>query len=170
LGFAARHPQRVSRLVIMDTAPYPEWSLLTRLLIGLLGQPRLSRLLLTRRLFRGLLQLAVAHPRVITASVAELYRQPWIADDAGRRAFSQTVAMPPERLTLPREHLKRITMPALVLWAQKDRLFSQRVARQLAGDLADATLTVVPDCGHFLQEEQPELIVDHLQSFLKAAG
>jgi pimeloyl-ACP methyl ester carboxylesterase len=167
LAFAARCPERLSRLVIMDTAPYVEWSPSTRLVIWLARTGLSARLLLTRPLFRLFLQLGVARPRVITAEVAEMYRRPWIADSNGRRAFSLTVAVPPERIVEPRANLSRISVPTLVLWAEKDRLFGKRTARRLRDDLPDATMTVVPDCGHFLQEEQPELIAGHLQSFLQ---
>ncbi|MCP4902039.1 MAG: alpha/beta hydrolase [bacterium] len=166
LSYAARFPERLGRLVVMDTAPYVEWNLATRLVIWLAKTPMTARLLLTRPLFRSFLQLGVAHPQVISADIAESYRQPWVADKAGRKAFSLTVAVPPEGITEPRENLSRVTVPTLVLWAAKDRLFGKRVAKQLRDDLPDATMVVVPDCGHFLQEEQPELIVDHLRSFL----
>jgi pimeloyl-ACP methyl ester carboxylesterase len=166
LAFAARFPERLSRLVIMDTAPYVDWSLTTRLVIWFAKTGLSARLLLTRPMFRLFMKLGVARPSAITAEVAEMYRRPWVADSNSRRAFSLTVAVPPERIVEPRPNLAGITVPALVLWAEKDRLFGKRVARRLRDDLPDATMTVVPDCGHFLQEEQPELIAGHLQSFL----
>ena len=169
IGFAARYTDQLSRLVIMDTAPYVTWPLAARLVIWLARTPLTARMLLSRHLFRLFMQLGVANRRVMTTEVAEQYRRPWIQDSAGRRAFSLTVAVPPERITEPRPNLTRITVPTLVLWAANDRLFGKRVARQLRDDLPDATMTVVPDCGHFLQEEQPELIVQHLRSFLSGA-
>jgi haloalkane dehalogenase len=166
LCFAARFPERLQRLVIMDTAPYADWSLPVRVVIWLARNRLTGRLLLTRPLFRGFMRLGVAQPRVITSELAEQFRHPRVADEAGRRAFSLTVAAPPEQVTVPRHDLARISMPTLVLWAARDRLFGKRIARRLCGDLPQATMTVVPDCGHFLQEEQPELILHHLQSFL----
>jgi pimeloyl-ACP methyl ester carboxylesterase len=78
----------------------------------------------------------------------------------------KVIAMPPERITEPRENLARITMPTLVLWAEKDRVLPVHIARQLYSDLPDAELEVVPDCGHFLQEERPDEVVRHLLRFL----
>ena len=60
-------------------------------------------------------------------------------------------------------------MPALVLWAEKDRVLPVRIARQLQRDLPEAELVVVPDCGHFLQEERPGEVVRHLLRFLGQA-
>jgi pimeloyl-ACP methyl ester carboxylesterase len=169
LAFAARYPERLSRLVIMDTAPYVDWSLTTRIVIWLAKTSFSARLLLIRPLFRIFMKLGVARPQVMTAEVAEMYRRPWVADSSSRRAFSLTVAVPPERIIEPRSNLARISVPTLVLWADRDRLFGKRTARRLRDDLPDATMTVVPDCGHFLQEEQPELIAGHLRSFLQPA-
>jgi len=167
LGFVARYPERVTRFVVMDTAPYLERPLILRVAIGLAGNPFLARWLMTRTGFKWALRLAVHHPAVITTEAADLYRAPWVESPAARRLFSQVVSLPPARLTEPRESLRRITVPTLVLWAENDRFFPTCIARQLQGDIPGAALVTVPDCGHFLQEERPELVVEHLLSFLE---
>lgn len=167
LGFVARYPERVTRFVVMDTAPYVEWPLTLRVAVGLARNPFFARLMMTRTGFKWISKLLlVHHPAVITTEVADLYRAPWVESPAARRLFRQAISLPPARLTEPRESLRRITAPTLVLWAEKDLSFPTRVARQLQGDIPGAALVIVPDCGHFLQEEQPELVVEHLLRFL----
>ena len=114
------------------------------------------------------IRVSAAHAIRAGAALAILSMPPIPAgaDEAGRRAFSRTVAEPPERMTEPRHNLARISVPTLVLWAERDRLFGKRIARRLCQDLPRASMIVVPDCGHFLQEEQPKLITKHLRSFL----
>jgi len=168
LGFAARHPERVTKFVVMDTAPYIEWSFMLRTAIGLARNPFFARWMMTRAGFRWASKLLlVRHPAVITTEVADLYRAPWVESSATRWLFSQVISLPATRLPEPRESLRRITMPTLVLWAGKDRAFPTRIARQLQGDIPSASLVIVPDCGHFLQEERPELVVEHLLRFLR---
>lgn len=168
LGFAARYPERVTRFVVMDTAPYVEWTLILRVAIGLARNPFFARWMMTRTGFKWISRLLlVHHPAVITAEVADLYRAPWVESPAARRLFSQVISLPPARLTEPRQNLHHITAPTLILWAEKDLCFPTRIARQLQGDIPNASLVTVPDCGHFLQEEQPELVVEHLLRFLE---
>jgi pimeloyl-ACP methyl ester carboxylesterase len=57
-------------------------------------------------------------------------------------------------------------MPTLVLWAANDIVLPPRIGRRLAADLPNATLEVIPSCGHFLQEEKPAEVTRHLLHFL----
>ena len=168
LGLVARYPERVTRFVVMNTAPYVEWPFMTRLAVGLVRNPFFARWMMARTGFRWALRVfTVHHPAAITADVADLYRAPWVESPAARRLFSQVMSLPPARLTEPRESLRRITVPTLVLWGEKDRALPARIAHQLQGDIPNAELVIVPDCGHFLQEEQPQLVVEHLLRFLR---
>ena len=168
LGFVARHPERVTQFVVMDTAPYVEWPLMNRVVVGLARNPFFARLMMMRTGFKWALRLLLVHrPAAITAEMADLYLDPWVESPATRRLFSQVISLPPARLTEPRENLRRITAPTLILWAEKDRIFPTRIARQLQGDIPGAALVTVPDCGHFLQEDQPELVVEHLLRFME---
>jgi pimeloyl-ACP methyl ester carboxylesterase len=78
-----------------------------------------------------------------------------------RAAF--TIDVPHYRAEL--EAGTRITVPTLVLWGQKGNL-----ARRATMDIWRARCTQVegaeiPDCGHYLPEEQPEAVADHLLRF-----
>ncbi|MBC8496820.1 MAG: alpha/beta hydrolase [Anaerolineales bacterium] len=168
LGFAARHPERVTRFVVMDTAPYVEWNFILRAALGLARNSFSARFMLTRAGFKWIARRLLVHnPAAITDEVVDLYRDPWVENPDSRRAFSHVIGLPPVHLTEPRQNLRRITAPTLILWAEKDVVFPTRIARQLQTDIAGSELITVPDCGHFLQEEQPELVVEHLLRFLE---
>ncbi|MFC1706576.1 alpha/beta fold hydrolase [Planctomycetota bacterium] len=91
----------------------------------------------------------------------------WIATREAREAFSAVVERPSERWVLPRSALQAIDVPTLVLWAERDRLFGTGTARKLAGDIPGAHLTLVPDCGHFLQEEEPLVVARTIGQFVE---
>lgn len=170
LGFAARHPQRVGQFVVMDTAPYADWTLFTRLVIGMASKPFCTRLMLWPPMFKGVMRFIGVHrPAALTSEILGNYLASWTEDQASRLAFSRVIAIPPERMVEPRQNLRRIAAPTLILWAENDRLFPLDVARRLQEDIPNARLVTVPDCGHFLQEEQPDQVVAHLLSFLDSA-
>jgi pimeloyl-ACP methyl ester carboxylesterase len=59
-----------------------------------------------------------------------------------------------------------IATPVLVLAGEHDRYFHPRRARRLAGTLARARVSIVPDAAHLLLEEQPERCAVTIRRFL----
>ena len=166
LGFAARRPARLTRLVVMDTAPYLRWPLACRLLVGTARNRTMASLLLRRPVFRILMRAGVHRAGVMERELAERYRSHWVASPEARRAFSTTVSMPPERWALPLEELRAVSVPTLVLWAARDLLFGPGVARRLSRDIQGAKLVVLPRCGHFLQEDDPAGVAEAIDRFV----
>jgi pimeloyl-ACP methyl ester carboxylesterase len=166
LGFAARRPARLTRLVVMDTAPYARWPLACRLLVGTARHPAMASLLLRRPVFRMLMRAGVHRGGAMGGELADRYRSHWVASPEARRAFSGTVSMPPARWALPLEELRAISAPTLVLWAARDLLFGAGVARRLCRDIQGARLLVLPRCGHFLQEDDPAAVAEAIDRFV----
>ncbi len=60
----------------------------------------------------------------------------------------------------------RITVPTLLMWGARGNLTGQPVSdiwRTVANDIRGAV--EIADCGHYLPEEQPEVVADHLLHF-----
>jgi len=52
--------------------------------------------------------------------------------------------------------VRRVRVPALVVWGEEDRLVPVRLAHRLARELPQAELLVLPRVGHVPQFEAPE--------------
>ena len=65
-----------------------------------------------------------------------------------------------------RPTLAAIDVPVLVLVGDEDRLTPPADAEAMAGALADARLTRIPDAGHLAPLERPETVARELVSFL----
>jgi pimeloyl-ACP methyl ester carboxylesterase len=64
------------------------------------------------------------------------------------------------------KRLYRVTARTLVLWGQADRLIVPAYAAEWARLIPGATVQTIPDAGHMLPYEQPEVLVDALAGFL----
>ncbi len=170
LAYAVRHPATLSHLVVMDTTAYADWPRLLQAMVKK-ARTRWGAFWFTRRrIFRQVLQRYLVHrSEVFTPSRAERYRQPWVRDATGRRAFRQALLPGPDEWAVPLEDLRRLAVPTLVLWAAEDRIIPLAIGRRLREDIPGARLVSIPDCGHFLQEEKPEAVTDHIQTFIEEA-
>lgn len=166
LGLAVRNPEKIDRLVIMNTGPYKDWPMLLKIFLNILKLRFLSWAFLSKTGFKMLLKQGLFNGRLLTHETAELYRRPWILDHAGKLAFCRTIDVPADKMVEPVERLRGIRIPTMVLWGRNDRFFPKSVAWRLHHDIDGSRLVFVDRAGHFLQEEQPEAITHHLMSFL----
>ena len=71
-------------------------------------------------------------------------------------------------VSLPRL-LSGVDAPALILWGEQDEVVPLECAEIYKDALSQATLTVVPDCGHEVELEWPERLLGAVSSFLGRA-
>lgn len=73
------------------------------------------------------------------------------------------------------DDLHTIQQPALVMYGTKDALIpnklihhttTESIAQKGTAEMPHATLHMLPDCGHFLQLEQPETVNNYIREFL----
>ena len=64
------------------------------------------------------------------------------------------------------ERVKDLRTPALVITGDDDRIVPTQQSIRLAGELPDAELVVIPNCGHVPQEECPEPFLNATTNFI----
>jgi haloalkane dehalogenase len=166
--FAIENPDRVARLVVMNTgigarAPNDEW---------LRFQAFMRRVGL--EIVAGqLVQLSLVQPA--SDQVIAGYDAPFPEPDArhGIVAFPEEVPTsqdhPNAAVMLDvRERLRSFDRPALVLFSDSDPIFSRRAAEVIAELLPNAELDPpVEGAGHFLQEDQGARIGRRISEWLR---
>ncbi len=66
-----------------------------------------------------------------------------------------------------RLHLPSLQCPVLVMCGDTDRLTPPECSREIAALLPHAELQMVPECGHMLTMERPEIVTRALQDWLQ---
>jgi pimeloyl-ACP methyl ester carboxylesterase len=167
VAMALRYPERVSALVLVDPAIYgsggaPGW---VRPFLALPQVRRLGPLLVRSIQERGdtLIRSAWYDPSRIGPDVLAGYRKVLRAKDWDRALFEFTAASRPLNLE---KQLGRLTMPTLVITGDHDTWVPTAQSVRLAGELPNARLVVIPECGHLPQEERPELFMQAVTGFL----
>jgi 3-oxoadipate enol-lactonase len=69
-----------------------------------------------------------------------------------------------------RPELGRVTVPVLVLVGEHDEATPPPMSHELAAQLPNARLAIIPGCAHVPQLQSPELFLDAIGDFLPAAA
>lgn len=163
-SLAADQPERVVSLVLMAPdgfAPEAQWG--TRPYEGsaTLG---LIKYCLPEYFVRQFLDAAFFDAQWLTPPLVTRYhdmlRAPGVRGAILDRA-EQTVYAD------PRADLKKIKAPTLLLWGEHDAMIPSSNASSYSAVLRQSTTVVLPNLGHVLQEEQPDVGLSHVDAFLR---
>jgi pimeloyl-ACP methyl ester carboxylesterase len=158
---------RVSRLALLNTLLYPEFSdavveFVTELLTPTTRDHRVSDAGLAE-----VMRLGVADPAVITDEVIAEVLAPFATAEARQALANAAIGLEPSGFAEIAARLGTIDVPVRVVYGEDDRILPDvaDTMTRLAADVSHAQITSIPECGHFLQEEAPDLVSRLLATF-----
>jgi len=170
-AFALEYPEQVEALILVDPGvgggygpQFPAWAL------------PLMRLPQTRHV--GLLWVRDYQETLPRTIEREWYDSSKLTDEVRQnylnllkiknwdRAFYELTFAPayPEI----RPMLPQLKIPALIIAGQEDRLIRSWYFEAIAAEIPDASLEIIPACGHVPQEECPEQFMNVVIQYLEA--
>ena len=169
LRIAVEHPDRVARLVILDTGLFTGHQRMTEAWTMFRNFVERTDDLPVGFLVQGACKTPPA------AEVIAAYDAPFpsVASKAGARAFPLMLPTSPDAPGAEAgqrvlEALKSDARPKLILWADSDPVLPLKTGERFAEALGTKVDHVIPDASHFLQEDAGELIGSHIAAWLKA--
>ncbi len=154
LQYAATHPSRLSKLVLIDSA-------------GILHRSVLTTSLLSSVAWKG-----ASWPEAVTARVENRGLDPGtiLQSSALRKAFFGGNPNSIAALALIEHNfgpaLDAVRTPTLLLWGSEDDIAPVRTGLLLSKRLANAELRVIEGVGHVPMAEAPAWVLEQLQSFV----
>ena len=162
--FAALHPERVDRLVLIspDGFASPGFAYGKAPEVPVVMQA--MRFVLPTAVLRMNLAPAYADPALPTDTMTKRYRDLMLAP--GSRAamldrMTQTVLVDPVPL------LRRIQAPTLLVWGERDAMIPFANSADYMKAVPHIRLVAIPDCGHLPQEEAPVQLAGAIADFLR---
>jgi pimeloyl-ACP methyl ester carboxylesterase len=163
---AVDHPERVSRLVLVDAAGYPFTPRSVPIGFRLAQWPALRPLLanlLPRSLVESSVRDVYGHPELITPELVDRYFE--LTLRAGNRAaLSERLRQSPSGEFAAQ--IKQVRQPTLIIWGGRDRLIPIDSAHLFQRDIQGSRLVLFEDLGHVPQEEDPVRTAGAVQAFL----
>jgi pimeloyl-ACP methyl ester carboxylesterase len=163
LYFAERHPERVERLMLLDSPGLdaekaPITPLFTTPVVG-----ELLTNLTTRSFYADSIRGTFAHKDLVTDELIDEFYSPF-SRPANRDGFLALWRNLDYRLT--DAGLNRVSAPTLVLWGGNDEWLPSSQATRLADRIPDADAVIVPGCGHTVHEDCPAAVIPQITAFL----
>lgn len=165
--FALAHPEKLSGLVLVDAAGWPDTTL---------KKPPLAFRILMSRPGRWYLQRGETVPITAAALQADFHNpalatkdfvERWVAVQRapGHRRILMSIGLGPGSVATP-EKLAAITTPTLILHGRDDHIIAPASAEKFKDAIAGSELVLYPDTGHLPQWEQPDRTAADIGSFV----
>jgi pimeloyl-ACP methyl ester carboxylesterase len=176
MTYAARHPERIARLVILNTAAFhlPPSKPFPRPLWVCRNTPPSAFLVRGLNLFcRGTALIGCKH-RPMPSAVREAYLAPYDswANRIAIHRFVQDIPLRPgdrcyDVVTHVQERLDQLTeVPMLIAWGMKDFVFDRHFLDEWVLRFPRAEVRRFPQAGHYVLEDESDEIVSLVREFL----
>ncbi len=168
--WAVHRPERVTKLALLNTLLYPDFSEAVMAFIKACSEPELREQLTSPAGLEAAMGLGLADEANLTEEVVAAVREPFGDDDSRQALAAAGIGLPIEGFAEIERLLPSLQMPVRIIYGERDRILPD-IARTMArvkADLPQAEITALPDCGHFLQEEEPDRIGEELARFFAA--
>ncbi|MCU0898056.1 MAG: alpha/beta hydrolase [Burkholderiales bacterium] len=161
-------PDRVAKLVLVDSAGYPMNPKSVPIGFRIARVPVLNRVgevALPRRVIESSVRNVYGDPDKVTPELVDLYYDITVRE-GNRRALAERWRQAPAGANP--ERIREIKVPTLILWGALDRLIPPEDGAQFQRDIAGSRLVVFGDLGHVPHEEDPVRTVAVVKRFLSS--
>lgn len=172
MGVATRHPELITKMVIMNTAAFRSMEIPWR--INILRNPMGEWFIRTFNGFAG-----PATTMAVTKKLSPIVRQGFVLpyDNFESRIatakFVRDIPMDDKHPTYKilagiEAKLKDLKVPTLILWGEKDFCFTMNFQKKWLDFFPAAKVITYPDAGHYLVEDKTSEVISEIETFLKA--
>jgi pimeloyl-ACP methyl ester carboxylesterase len=172
LRLAATHPERVTRLVLINTIAFDEFPgrdirtlqkntarFAFRLARGVLG---------ATSLLTPLLEGSVADPAHMPTKLVARYLASYVGRDGVAHLLALARSLRSDDLV--ELDLQRVRAPTLVIWGEEDQWLDPEIPSRLVEAVPDARLLRVPGAGRLVPEDAPDALARQLLEVIEEAA
>ena len=168
--WALGRPGRVSRLALLNTLLYPEFSPAVVEFVTTLLDPVRREEVVSPAGLTEVMRLGVSDPAALPDETLAAVRAPFDTPEARQALAEAGIGLAPKGFEEIARGLPGLDMPVLGLYGAEDRILPDvaETFGRVKRDLPHAEIVALPGVGHFLQEEAPEPVAARLARFFAA--
>jgi len=165
---AVRYPSRIKSVILMNTVGYNYWPVQP---IVAMRTPIIRQLAMAAfdvGYHRTIVKKALYNDSAFTRELLDLFLVNF-RDSLARKSFLHFArCLDNNNLMEIAEQLKQVTMPVLILRAEKDVYLSSEISDKLNSDIPGSIFKVIPGSGHYMQEDAPAEISEEIRMFINS--
>jgi pimeloyl-ACP methyl ester carboxylesterase len=164
---AVRRPENLRDVTLVNPVGYDFWPVqpIVTMRTPIVRQFALATLHLGT--FRAIVRRGLFHPERATPELMKLFWEP-MKTRQGRKAFLRFAeSLDNRHLTDIVSALRELKLPVLVVRGDSDVYLSRAITDRLHDDIPHSRLVVIPEAGHFIQEDQPQALAEALLKFFR---
>jgi pimeloyl-ACP methyl ester carboxylesterase len=120
--------------------------------------------------FELIVRRGLFHKERVTPELMEHFMKP-LQSREGRKAFLHFAHCLDNRdLMEIADRLAEVNIPVLIVRGDADVYLSAGICERLHKEMPQSRLVRIPSAGHFIQEDEPEILARTILEFLGAAG
>lgn len=165
-----KSPHVIDKLVLIGSSGYRDWlplsiRVLCRLPYHFIIRPFIKPKYFTKQVLMRLFRLAFYNPACISNQELEQYFLPMKNEEFDLSFLSLLREFD---FGKKQSEYQQILHEALILAGEKDVVITHNDSLRLAQEIKNSTLITIPQTGHFMHEERPEVINQLILNFLTA--
>jgi haloalkane dehalogenase len=177
MAYASRHPERIARLVILNTAAFhlPAGKKLP-LALKICRETKLGKFLVLKMNIFALMAARVGCKRnPMSAALRGAYCAPYDtpSDRIATLRFVQDIPLEPgdpgyDLVSEVEAGLARFAgLPMTICWGMKDFVFDRHFLKEWQRRFPDAEVHAFADCGHYILEDAKDEVIPIIERFLE---
>lgn len=173
-ALVGRHPDRIARLVLTSCDAFEKFPPTPQKYLEVMARSRLLTWIVAYTAqFKAIQRLPTAYgfvtSRPMPPDIMRSFTDPVRLDPGVRRDFRRMLRAVDTKYTFEAaDRLTNFDKPALVLWADDDKIFPRDHGRRLAKLLPQGRFELITGSRTFIPEEQPDQLVAAIEGFLAA--
>jgi pimeloyl-ACP methyl ester carboxylesterase len=167
LHWLLHRPGRVTKLALLNTLVYPEFSDAVKEFIRACATPESSERLTSPSGLEAILRDGLADRASLSPEMLTPLLEPFRTPESRRALAAAGIGVERRGFIAIAQKLPSLRVPVRIIYGERDRLLPD-VATTMArvkADLPHADMTAFPDRGHFIQLEAPEQVGELLATF-----
>lgn len=166
LSWAVRHSGKVNKLILLNTIVYSKLNWSAKLFLWLTRLPLARSWITQPKTIAQIMQLGMQSK--LSAADRAMYAEPFYDKDAQKTLLLSVRNLDPKTGKKIDHAFKNFKMPVACIYGEKDRLLldAADTMAKVKMDLPQAQVTSLPNCGHFLQEDNPQELTRLMANFL----